>query len=88
MLISSYFTTIPGGRAGGGRVLDIAKIQLTQPSLVELGLRLSLAKIMKIIKHNFDVKCRLEAAKIVVYKKNIYISSKLYCQAQPKPQFN
>ena len=29
----------------GGRVLDISKIQLTQPSLVELGLRLSLAKI-------------------------------------------
>jgi hypothetical protein len=28
--------------------------------------------------HNFDVKCRLEAEKIVVYKKNIYISSKLY----------
>jgi hypothetical protein len=26
-----------------GRVLDIAKIQLTQPSLVELGLGLSLA---------------------------------------------
>jgi hypothetical protein len=26
--------------------LDISKIQLTQPSLVELGLRLSLAKIL------------------------------------------
>jgi hypothetical protein len=34
------------GRAAG-RVLDIAKIQLTQPSLVELGLGLSLAKIWK-----------------------------------------
>ena len=34
----------PGGRVAG-RVLDISKIQLTQPSLVELGLRLSLAII-------------------------------------------
>jgi hypothetical protein len=46
LLIYSYFT-IPGGRVGSqaaGRVLDIPKIQLTQPSLVELGLGLSLAK--------------------------------------------
>ena len=42
LLIYSYFTTIPGGWAGG-RVLDIAKIQLTQPSLVELGLGMSLS---------------------------------------------
>ena len=35
-----------GGWAAG-RVLDIAKIQLTQPSLVELGLGLSLAKDTK-----------------------------------------
>jgi hypothetical protein len=32
-----------------GRVLDIAKIKLTQPSLVELGLRLSLA--IKLLGH-------------------------------------
>ena len=42
LLITRYFTTIPGDRVAG-RVLDIAKIQLTQPSLEELGLGLRLA---------------------------------------------
>ena len=41
--LGSFSGTSPGGRVAG-RVLDISKIQLTQPSLVELGLRLSLAK--------------------------------------------
>jgi hypothetical protein len=34
-----------------GRVLDISKIQLTQPRLVELGLKLSLAKMQKCLKY-------------------------------------
>ena len=38
MLISSYFTTIPGGQA-----LEETKLRLTQPSLIELGLGLRLA---------------------------------------------
>jgi hypothetical protein len=42
LLISSYFTTSPGGRTGGWR-LEKSKIRLTQPSLIELGLGLSLA---------------------------------------------
>jgi hypothetical protein len=41
LLISSYFTTIPGG-GSGGRVCKL-KIRLTQPNFVELGLGLSLA---------------------------------------------
>ena len=51
LLISSYFTTSPGGRPGGraagraaGRMLDIAKLKLNSASLVELGLGPSLAK--------------------------------------------
>ena len=40
----SFSGTIPGDRAGG-RVLDIAKIQLTQSSLVELEFGLSLATL-------------------------------------------
>jgi hypothetical protein len=42
LLISSYFTTIPDGWPGG-RVLEETKLMLTQPSLVDLGLGLSLA---------------------------------------------
>jgi hypothetical protein len=41
--ISSFLTTIPDGWPGG-RVLEETKLRLTQPSLVELGLGLSLAK--------------------------------------------
>ena len=37
-------------RICGGRVLEETKLRLTQPSLVELGLGLSLAKISKIIR--------------------------------------
>ena len=47
LLISSFFTTIPSSRPGG-RVLDIAKLKLTQPSLVELGLGLRMT-IMLVI---------------------------------------
>ena len=42
------FTTSPDGLAGGwaGR-LEETKLRLTQPSLVELGLGLSLAKVLR-----------------------------------------
>jgi hypothetical protein len=44
LFICSYFTTIPDGWAGGqAGGLEETKLKLTQPSLVELDLGLSLA---------------------------------------------
>jgi hypothetical protein len=57
--ISSYFTTSPDGWVAArpaGWVLEETKLRLTQPSLVELGLGLSLEIIIRLTRKYYAVK--------------------------------
>ena len=63
-MLESKFCSFPaisllvrtGGRAGG-RVLEETKLRLTQPSLVELGPGLSLAKTSLIVSSRYCLQC-------------------------------